>query len=351
MQSIQGPAIALAPYVSDKAPFDTLENLAAWAQGLGFTGVELPTWDARVFDLQKAAGDQAYCDHLRAVLAAHKLTLVALSTERQGRLVAAHPAYDAPLDALAPPQVRGNPQARAAWAAEQLVHAAYASARLGVSAHVTVSGSLLLPYLCPGPSRPAGIVDTGFAELGRRWRVILDVFDQARVDVGFAPLLGQDVSDGATFERFLASTGGHPRCKLTFDPGQLLLQQIDYLDYLDSYRSHLALVHVTDAEQHPNGRRGIYGSFADWADRSSRPRAAGDGQIDLIAVFERLARHGYGGWAVLDWACAVGDRLEGAEQGAAIIAANLVQRSGPPLPSESEAAPDEGLNRRLLGVP
>ena len=59
MKTIQGPAIFLAQFAGDAAPFDSLDGIAGWAAGLGYKGVQIPSWDARLFDLRLAADSKA----------------------------------------------------------------------------------------------------------------------------------------------------------------------------------------------------------------------------------------------------------------------------------------------------
>ena len=124
MRTIKGPAIFLAQFAGDEAPFNSLDSIAAWVSGLGFKGVQMPSWDGRLFDLEQAAESKAYCEDILATLDHHGLPLAELSTHLQGQLVAVHPAYDAMFDGFADPSVRGNPSARQAWAVDQLMKAA-----------------------------------------------------------------------------------------------------------------------------------------------------------------------------------------------------------------------------------
>jgi sugar phosphate isomerase/epimerase len=55
LKTIKGPAIFLAQFMGDQPPFDNLKTICKWAASLGFVGVQLPTWDKRVIDLQKKA--------------------------------------------------------------------------------------------------------------------------------------------------------------------------------------------------------------------------------------------------------------------------------------------------------
>jgi len=218
MKTIKGPAIFLAQFAGDAAPFNNLKSIAAWAANLGYKGVQIPSWDARLFDLRRAAESRTYCDEIRGTVANHGLEITELSTHLQGQLVAVHPAYDLAFDGFAPEELRGNPRARQAWAVEQLLLAAKASSNLGLNAHVTFSGALAWPYIYPWPQRPAGLIEAAFEELARRWRPILDAFDQAGVDLCFEIHPGEDLHDGVTFEMFLERAGNHPRCNLLFDP-------------------------------------------------------------------------------------------------------------------------------------
>ncbi|MEL6963820.1 MAG: TIM barrel protein, partial [Pseudomonadota bacterium] len=211
MGQIKGPAIFLAQFASDEAPFNDLRSIALWASKLGYKGIQIPSWDSRLFDLAKAAESDAYCDEVRGICAEAGVDITELSSHLQGQLVAVHPAFDEGFDAFAAPQVRGNPKARQAWAVEQMKLAAKASRRLGLDNHVSFSGALAWPYVYPWPPRPAGLIDTAFDELAARWKPILDVFDEHGVNVGYEIHPGEDLHDGITFEMFLERLDQHPR--------------------------------------------------------------------------------------------------------------------------------------------
>src|SRR3954469_1739127 len=130
MTTIKGPGIFLAQFMGDKAPFNSLESICKWAKSLGFVGVQIPTWDARCIDLQKAATSKTYADELRGKINDAGLEITELSTHLQGQLVAVHPAYDTLFDGFAPESVRGKPNARTEWAIQQLKWAAKASQNL-----------------------------------------------------------------------------------------------------------------------------------------------------------------------------------------------------------------------------
>ncbi len=347
---IQGPAIFLAQFAGDAAPFDSLSAIAAWAASLGYTGVQIPTWDARLFDLDRAADSQDYCDEVLGTCRAAGVAVTEISTHLQGQLVAVHPAYDRAFDAFAPAAVHGDPKARQAWAVETVTKAARASRRLGLDRHVGFSGALAWPFLYPWPQRPEGLVEEAFAELGRRWTPILDAFAEEGVSYGFELHPGEDLHDGATFEMFLDAVSGHVAATINYDPSHFLLQAMDYLAFIDLYHERITSFHVKDAELNPDGRQGVYGGFQPWARRAGRFRSLGDGQVDFAAVFSRLTQHGYDSWAVLEWECCLKSPGQGAREGAPFIAAHLIERATRAFDDFAGGRRDEAAIRAMLGL-
>lgn len=350
MKTIKGPAIFLAQFAGDDAPYNSLESIADWVAGLGYKGIQIPSWDGRLFDLARAAESQTYCDEIKGKLADKGLEITELSTHLQGQLVAVHPAFDAQFDGFAPAEVHGNPKARQEWAVQQVKNAAIASRRLGLSAHATFSGALAWPYFYPWPARPAGLVEDAFDELARRWRPILDVFDENGVDAAYEIHPGEDLHDGVTFEMFLERVGNHPRANILYDPSHFVLQQLDYLAYIDIYHERIKCFHVKDAEFRPNGRSGVYGGYQSWVDRPGRFRSLGDGQVDFPAIFSKMAANDFAGWAVLEWECALKHPEQGAAEGAPFIAKHIIRVTEHAFDDFAAGGADRELNKRLMGI-
>ncbi len=350
MRTIKGPAIFLAQFAGDQAPFNTLDAICGWAASLGYKGVQIPTWVSSFIDLDKAASSKTYADELKGIVASHGLEISELSTHLQGQLVAVHPAYDLAFDGFAAPEVRGNPKARQEWAVQQLMLAAKASRNLGLTAHATFSGGLAWPFVYPWPQRPAGLVETAFDELARRWRPILDAFDEAGVDLCYEIHPGEDLHDGATFEMFLERVGDHPRCNILYDPSHFVLQQLDYLAYIDIYHDRIRMFHAKDAEFRPTGRQGVYSGFQPWVRRAGRFRSLGDGQVDFGAVFSKLTQHGFDGWAVLEWECCIKNSEQGAAEGAPFIANHIIRVASRAFDDFAASGADTDANRRMLGI-
>lgn len=350
MSQMKGPAIFLAQFASDEAPFNSWPSITQWAGGLGYKGVQVPTWVGDIIDLEKAAESVDYCDELKGIAAESGVEISELSTHLQGQLVAVHPAYDEQFDGFAPPQVHGNPKARQEWAVNQLMLAAKASANLGLTDHATFSGALLWHTMYPWPQRPEGLVETGFAELAKRWRPILDAFDEAGVNLCYEIHPGEDLHDGVTFERFLEAVDNHPRCHILYDPSHFMLQQLDYIQFIDIYHERIKMFHVKDAEFNPNGRSGIYGGYQGWVDRPGRFRSLGDGQVDFSGIFSQLAKYGFEGWAVLEWECCLKHPEDGAAEGVEFINRHIIRTTDKAFDDFAGGDADEAGNRRILGI-
>ena len=350
MKSIKGPAIFLAQFAGDEAPYNSLEGLCKWAKSTGYDGIQVPTWDSRLIDLKKASESKAYCDDWKGQISDYNLVVTELASHLQGQCVAVHPAYDKLFDAFAPAEVHNNAKARTEWAVDQVIMTAKASQNLGLTSHVSFSGALVWPYLYPWPARPSGLVEEGFAELGKRWKPILDAHEDAGVDICYELHPGEDLHDGLTFERFLEATDNHARANINYDPSHFVLQQLDYLQFIDFYHERIKAFHVKDAEFNPTGKAGVYGGFADWIDRPGRFRSLGDGDTDFVAIFSKLSQYGYDGWAVVEWECCIKDGDQGAREGSDFVRDHLIQVTERAFDDFAGVEVDKKKNREILGL-
>lgn len=350
MRTIKGPGIFLAQFLGDKPPFNDLKSICQWAKSIGFLAVQIPTNDPRCIDLQKAAESQTYCDELKGLINECGLEISELATHLQGQLVAVHPAYDTLFDAFAPPNLRGNNKARTEWAVQQMKYAAKASQNLGLNACPSFSGALLWHTFHPWPQRPPGLVEEGFKELARRWLPILNYFDECGVDVCYEIHPGEDLFDGVTYEMFLEKVNNHPRACLLYDPSHFVLQQLDYIEYIDIFHERIKAFHVKDAEFNPTGRQGTFGGYQSWLNRAGRYRSPGDGQVDFKTIFSKLAQYDYAGWAVMEWECCIKNPEDGAREGAEFIRKNIIRVTDKAFDDFASAGSDEDLNKKILGL-
>lgn len=350
MTTIKGPGIFLAQFLEDIAPYNSFEGICKWVSSLGYKGIQIPTWDKRCFDLDLASSSQDYCDQLKGIASESGLEITELSTHLQGQLIAVNPAYDTLFDGFSPSEFHGNKSGRAEWAKSQLKKAALASNHLGLKAVATFSGALLWPMIYPWPQRPKGIVKLGFEELASRWLPILHYYEDLGIDLCYELHPGEDLHDGITFERFLTSAGNHPRAKILYDPSHFILQQLNYLGFIDYYHEHIKMFHVKDAEFNPTGKSGVYGGYQEWIDRPGRFRSLGDGQIDFSGIFSKLAQYNYTGWAVLEWECCIKSSEQGAKEGAPFIKKHLIEVTHKAFDDFAGASENQNINRTLLGI-
>ena len=350
MKTIKGPALFLAQFADDQAPFNSLDSITKWASDVGYKGVQIPSWDGRLFDLDKAAASKDYCDEVKGIAGENGIEITELSTHLQGQLVAVHPAYDTAFDGFAAEAVRGDPKARQEWAVDQVKKAISASNHMGIGAMATFSGALAWPYIYPWPQRPAGLVETAFDELAKRWKPILDHADKNGVDVCYEIHPGEDLHDGVTFEMFLERVKDHPRANMLYDPSHYVLQCLDYIDNIDIYKDRIKMFHVKDAEFNPTGRQGVYSGYQSWVDRAGRFRSLGDGQVDFAAIFSKLSAIDFDGWAVVEWECCLKHPEDGAREGAAFVADHIIRVTEKAFDDFADGGTDEAANRKMLGL-
>ncbi|MBU1296441.1 MAG: sugar phosphate isomerase/epimerase, partial [Gammaproteobacteria bacterium] len=205
-------------------------------------------------------------------------------------------------------------------------------------------------YLYPWPQRPAGLVEAGFEELANRWIPILDEFDRCGVNVCYEIHPGEDLHDGVTFDLFLAATNHHPRANILFDPSHFVLQQLDYLQFIDIYHERIKMFHVKDAEFNSTGRQGVYGGYQSWIDRAGRFRSLGDGQVDFKGIFSKLTQYDFGGWAVIEWECCMKHPEAGAEEGVKFVNDHLIRVTERAFDDFASSGIDNETNRRILGL-
>lgn len=350
MQTIKGPGIFLAQFLGDQSPFNNLRTICEWAKSLGFIGVQIPTNDPRCINLEKAAESKTYCDDLKGLVNDCGLEITELATHIQGQLVAVHPAYDLMFDGFAPAEVRNNSKARTDWAVQQLKYAAKASQNLGLTACPSFSGSLLWPYFHPWPQRPEGLVAEGFSELAKRWLPILNEFENCGVDVCYEVHPSEDIFDGITYEMFLDKVNQHPRACLLYDPSHFVLQQLDYLQYIDIYHQRIKAFHVKDAEFNATGKQGTFGGYQPWLNRAGRYRSPGDGQVDFKSIFSKLTQYGFNGWAVMEWECSMKHPEDGAREGAVFIKDHIIRVTDKVFDDFAGVKTDLEKNKRILGL-
>lgn len=348
MNNIKGPAVFLAQFLRDKPPYNSLAGIGKWVSGFGYNGVQIPSWDSRVIDLDKASESKSYCDEYIGILKENGLEIAEISAHLQGQVLAMHPVYEEMFEGFYPKGLQGN--ARMEWAAEQLMKTIRASVNLGTKNVAVLSGSFAWHTVYPWPQRPEGLIDEAFNELARVWLPVLDAAASNGITIGYELHPGSDLFDGTTFEMFLKKTGNHPAVCLTYDPSHFLLQQMDYLQFIEFYHERITSFHVKDAEFNPTGRSGVYGGYQPWLKRAGRFRSLGDGQVNFKRIFSLLAEYGYDGWAILEWECCIKSPEQGASEGAPFIKKQMIDVTDVAFDDFAGSNSDKKRNRKILGL-
>ncbi|MGE3407994.1 MAG: sugar phosphate isomerase/epimerase family protein [Pirellulales bacterium] len=348
MSGIQGPAVFMAQFLRDEEPFCSAESIGGWFANLGYTGVQVPAWDKRVFDLDQAANSVDYCDDYRGRMGELGLQVTELAAHLQGQVLAMHPAYAEGFAGFHPPGL--SDAQRTEWAAGELEKCILASFNMGLRHIPVLSGGFAWHLAYPWPQRPPGLIDEAFQELASRWMPLLDLAEERGCVFGYELHPGSDLFDGATFEAFLDETGAHEAAGINYDPSHFVLQQLDYLQFIELYGDRICGFHVKDAEFHPNGRVGVYGGYQPWSGRAGRFRSLGDGQVDFKRVFTLLTEAGYQGWAVLEWECCVKSPAQGAAEGAPFITRHLIEPTEVAFDDFAGGESDSAAHRRMLGL-
>ena len=349
----QGAGAVSGAVCADTPPHNTLEGIARWAKGYGYKAIQIPTWDRRFFDLDKAAESEAYCDEIKGKLADIGIAISELSTHFQGQMVSVHPAYDVMFDGQCPAHVRGNPEKRRHWAADQVRKAAKVSSpRFGLTEHVTFTGSLAWPYFYPYPQRPAGLIEECFAEQAPPLEADPRRFTTRTASISATRFIRPRTCSTATPSTCSSTrSAAIKRCNINYDASHYIKQGMDYLGFIDAYHERIKMFHVKDAEFNPTAKQGVYGGYKGWLERAGRDRSLGHGQVNFKAIFSKLAAYDFAGWAVYEWECCLqhpgGRRAEGRE----IHRRPHHRGDGPGLRRfRRDAAPTRPPISKLLGV-
>lgn len=348
MHTIKGPGICLTQFLRDKPPYNNLGNISDWAGNLGYKGVQIPSWDSRVIDLDKASESKTYCDEIKGLLSGKGIEITELVAHLQGQVLAIHPVYAEMFQPFYPAGL--NDRERTVWATGQLKKAIKASASLGTKCLPVLSGGFAWQMVYPWPQRPDGIIEEAMLELAKRWLPVLNFASGHGITIGFELHPGSDLFDGLTFEMFLQNVNNNPSACLNYDPSHFLLQQLDYLQFIEIYHDRIKGFHVKDAEFRPDGRVGMYGGYQPWINRAGRFRSLGDGQIDFKRIFSLLTQYGYESWAVLEWECCIKSPEQGAREGTLFIKDQIIDATEVAFDDFTKSEANRTRNRQILGL-
>lgn len=290
-----------------------LAVMAEKAGKWGYDGLELACWGDH-FEVSKAHESKAYCDDRKAILAKHGLKVWSVSNHLTGQMVL--DPNDHRSDAWVPAELRGKPEEKSAWAAEEMKRTAVAAKNLGVSVVNGFTGSSIWRYIYPFPPLHDNDIKQGFDLFAERWGPILDVFQQNGTRFALEVHPTEIAFDIYSTQMALEAVGNHPAFGFNFDPSHLLWQMVDPVEFIREFPDRIYHVHVKDAITALNGRTGILASHLPFGDprRGWDFRSPGRGGVNFEEIIRALNEIGYQGPLSVEWEDSGMDREHGAQE-------------------------------------
>ena len=297
----------------------SLSELAPLAKQMGYDGLELACWGDH-FEVKRALEENDYIQGRRDVLEEHGLKCFAISNHLVGQAVC--DLIDERHKAILPEHVwgDGDPEGVRQRAAEEMMNTARAAAKLGVNVVPGFTGSSIWHSLYAFPPTSQAYWDRGFEDFGKRWKPILDVFEE--VDVNFALEVHptEIAFDTASAERAVEAVNAHKRFGFNYDPSHLGYQGVDYVGFIRKFADRIYHVHMKDVWWgHGNGEAGVFGGHTTFADprRYWDFRSVGRGDIKFEEIIVALNDIGYEGPLSIEWEDSRMDRVHGGTESAA----------------------------------
>ena len=299
-----------------------LETLAAKAGRWGFDGLELACWGDH-FEVDKALSEAGYCPSRWEILRKHKLKCFAISSHLVGQAVC-----DAIIDerhkGIVPADVwgDGDPEGVRGRAARKMMDTAKAAAKFDVKVVNGFTGSKIWHLgTAMFPPVPPKMIEDGYKDFARRWKPILEVFQQADVKFALEVHPGEIAYDFWTTRQALEAIEYHPAFGINFDPSHLHWQMVDPVAFVHEYGKWIYNMHVKESVRALDGRNGILGSHLFFGDhrRGWDFVSPGRGTVPFERVFRALNDVGYKGPLSVEWEDNGMDRDQGAPEALALV--------------------------------
>ncbi len=306
----------------------SLAELAPKVKEMGYDGVELACWGDH-FDVNAALNDPDYIAQKWALLEEHGLTCYAISSHLVGQAVC--DLIDERHEAILPPHVwgDGDPEGVRERAAEEMKITARAARKFfdarpgGAPKRVVVNGftgSSIWHLLYSFPPIVPGQIDAGYRDFARRWKPILDVFEEEDAYFALEVHPTEIAFDCASADRAIEAINYHPRFGFNYDPSHLGYQGVDYVKFIRDFETYIFHVHVKDAWWgHGNGDVGVFGGHTEFGDsrRFWDFRSPGRGDINFEEIIVALNDISYKGPLSIEWEDIRMNRLHGGAEACA----------------------------------
>ena len=296
-----------------------METMCRKARDFGYDGLELGCWGDH-FEVDQA--DQEYCRARRGLLEKYDLQLFSISAHLVGQAVC--DLIDERHQAILPAYVwgDGDPEGVRQRAADEMVATARAAKRLGVGVVNGFTGSSIWHLLYSFPPVPAQMIDRGYEDFARRWKPILDEFQNLDLKFALEVHPTEIAFDIASASRAIEALDGHPCFGFNYDPSHLGYQGVDYVEFIHRFGTRIFHVHMKDVGWSSTPTEaGIFGGHTDFGDRRRfwDFRSLGRGGIDFEEIIRALNRINYRGPLSVEWEDSGMDREHGAAEACAFV--------------------------------
>ena len=296
-----------------------LAELAPLARSMGYDGLELACWGDH-FNVQQALASDTYVRDKWALLKAHGLQCLAIGNHLVGQAVC--DLIDERHQSILPDHVWGDGEAEGVRqrAAAELADTARAAAKFGVKTVTGFTGSSVWHATSAVPPTTQAFWDKGFADFGRRFTPILDVFEQHDINFALEVHPTEIAFDIASSQRAIDAVNGHRRFGFNFDPSHLAYQGVDYVKFIRLFHDRIYNAHMKDVWWGKgDGTVGVFGGHTSFGDarRFWDFRSVGRGMVDFESIIVALNDIAYAGPLSVEWEDSRMDRVHGATESAA----------------------------------
>jgi sugar phosphate isomerase/epimerase len=300
-----------------------LAELAPLAKQMGFDGLELACWGDH-FEVRRALAEEDYVRERLELLHRNGLECFAIGNHLAGQAVCDR--IDARHEGILPEHVWGDGEQEGVRerAAKEMIDTARAAAKLGVGVVTGFTGSSVWHSLYAFPPTSQDYWEAGYRNFADRWLPILDAFEDAGVNFALEVHPTEIAFDGASAARALDAVRHHPRFGFNYDPSHFGYQGVDYVAFLRAFGDRIFHVHMKDAWWgRGDGTVGVFGGHTAFGDprRYWDFRSLGRGDIDFEEIIVALNDIGYTGPLSVEWEDSRMDRIHGARESAAFVAA------------------------------
>jgi sugar phosphate isomerase/epimerase len=205
-------------------------------------------------------------------------------------------------------------------AAQELQDTARAAAKFGVKTVTGFTGSSIWHAIYAFPPTTQAYWDKGFADFGRRFGPILDVFEASDVNFALEVHPTEIAFDIASAQRAIEAVRGHRRFGFNFDPSHLAYQGVDYVKFIRLFADRIYNAHMKDVWWgRGDGTVGVFGGHTSFGDarRFWDFRSVGRGLVDFESIIVALNDIHYSGPLSVEWEDSRMDRIHGATESAA----------------------------------